>query len=69
MSVGKRPGICALKEEQVSSIRRENGRFFLAERTMCSKLWCSEREHRPFRDLNASVALVPDEGKGGERGG
>ena len=35
---------------------------------MCSKLWCSEREHWPFRDLNASVALVPDEGKGGKRG-
>lgn len=69
MSVGKRPGIYALKEEQALSIRRENGRFFLAERIMCSKLWCSEREHRPFRDLNASVALVPDEGKGGERGG
>ena len=54
--------------EDKRSFNKENGRFFLAERTMCSKLWCSEREHWPFRDLNASVALVPDEGKGGKRG-
>ena len=43
---------------------QENGRFFLAERTSRSKLWCSEREHGPFRNLNASVAMVPEEGQG-----
>lgn len=67
MFLGMRPGIYAFKEEQALS-RQESGRFFLAERATYLKLWCSERDHGPFEDLKASVAIVPDEGKEGRRG-
>lgn len=44
------------------------GDFFWAKKATCLKLLCSDREPGPFRDLNAKVARVPDEGKGAGTG-